>query len=179
LALVCAVLLVGCSAERDIQDSATGTGRGAWPVYAGDLQSTKYSPLDQIDAAGFASLEIAWSWVSADVAWLRDEYPKLEASKRSATMGNFTDRAPNLGNFQVTPLMIGGQLFGSTSMGQVFALDAATGRQQWLYDPTSYLDDKGSYYFGWSPKHRGVAAWSDGDDRRDPLGYAPAAGVGS
>ena len=39
---------------------------GAWPTYGGDLGSTKYSPLDQIDRANFGDLEIAWRWQSAD-----------------------------------------------------------------------------------------------------------------
>ena len=30
---------------------------GEWPTYGGDLGSSKYSPLDQIDAANFGGLE--------------------------------------------------------------------------------------------------------------------------
>ena len=41
---------------------------GEWPTYGGDLGSTKYSPLDQIDATNFGDLEIAWRWQSADAA---------------------------------------------------------------------------------------------------------------
>ena len=39
---------------------------GEWPTYGGDLGSTKYSPLDQIDRHNFGDLEIAWRWLSAD-----------------------------------------------------------------------------------------------------------------
>ena len=39
---------------------------GEWPTYGGDLGSTKYSPLDQIDRDNFGDLEIAWRWRSAD-----------------------------------------------------------------------------------------------------------------
>ena len=39
---------------------------GEWPTYGGDLGSSKYSPLEQIDADNFASLEVAWRWRSAD-----------------------------------------------------------------------------------------------------------------
>ena len=39
---------------------------GEWPTYAGDLARSKYSPLDQIDATNFGTLEIAWRWQSSD-----------------------------------------------------------------------------------------------------------------
>ena len=42
------------------------TSNGEWRSYAGDIGGKKYSPLDQIDAANFAGLEIAWEWTSVD-----------------------------------------------------------------------------------------------------------------
>ena len=42
------------------------TATGEWPTYGGDLASTKYSPLDQITAANFASLKVAWRAKSPD-----------------------------------------------------------------------------------------------------------------
>jgi hypothetical protein len=36
------------------------TKNGEWPHYTGDARGTKYSPLDQINAGNFDSLEIAW-----------------------------------------------------------------------------------------------------------------------
>src|SRR5215510_4880457 len=43
-----------------------GTVRGEWPTYGGDLASTKYSPLDQINSANFSSLKLAWRAPSPD-----------------------------------------------------------------------------------------------------------------
>ena len=36
------------------------TKNGEWPYYTADLKGTKYSPLDQINAANFNKLEVAW-----------------------------------------------------------------------------------------------------------------------
>ena len=47
-----------------------------WRSYAGDPGSSKYSPLDQIDASNFADLTLAWSWLSAAERW------KLALAKR-------------------------------------------------------------------------------------------------
>ncbi len=37
-----------------------GTANGEWRSYAGDLASTRYAPLDQINRENFTKLEIAW-----------------------------------------------------------------------------------------------------------------------
>ena len=38
----------------------TGTKNGEWSTYGGDLGNTRYAPLDQITAANFNALEVAW-----------------------------------------------------------------------------------------------------------------------
>ena len=37
-----------------------GAAAGQWPYYAGDIGSTKYAPLDQIDYDNVRLLQIAW-----------------------------------------------------------------------------------------------------------------------
>ena len=54
------VIAVDLSAQQGAPET------GEWPTYSGDLGGTKYSPLDQIDADNFGTLEIAWHWQSAD-----------------------------------------------------------------------------------------------------------------
>jgi quinoprotein glucose dehydrogenase len=39
-----------------------GAPEGEWQFWGADMYSTRYSPLDQIDAANFANLEVAWTW---------------------------------------------------------------------------------------------------------------------
>ena len=61
--------------------------------------------------------------------------------------------------------MIDGTLYTSTSLSQVAALDAATGRTKWVFDPKVYENGFGiPANDGWL--HRGVAYWRDGDDER-------------
>ncbi len=55
--------------------------------------------------------------------------------------------------------MIGGVLYLSTPYNRVVALDAATGRELWSYDPKAYADGQPPNGTGFV--HRGVAAWRD------------------
>ncbi len=59
-----------------------GTQNGEWRTYGGDLASTRYSPLDQINADNFNKLEVAWRFKTDDLG------PRPEF------------------NFQSTPLMV-------------------------------------------------------------------------
>ena len=61
--------------------------------------------------------------------------------------------------------MVGGTLYTSTSLSQVAAIDAATGKTKWVFDPKVYENGLGMpANDGWL--HRGVAYWRDGDDER-------------
>ena len=147
--LVCACLT--WSAPADAQHGATG---GEWPTYGGDLGSTKYSPLDQIDASNFDGLEIAWRWQSADGALdldaLRERQPTVSPR-----------------NFKATPLMVGGVLYTTTAMHQVAAIDAGTGETLWVHDPRAYLGNPSPHAnVGLAFNSRGLAYWTDGDEAR-------------
>ena len=43
-----------------------GTENGQWRYWGGDEGSTRYSPLDQINADNVADLEVAWRWKAAN-----------------------------------------------------------------------------------------------------------------
>ena len=150
LSVVCLVggLLAAVAAPARAQYGAAG---GEWRTYAGDQGSTKYSPLDQIDASNFEDLRIAWRWQSADGA--------LDLDALRERLGEFSIRG-----FQVTPLMIGGTLYLSTALYQVAALDAGTGEVRWVYDPRVYDEGLPTHGYG----SRGIAYWADdeSDDER-------------
>src|ERR1700757_4933600 len=81
-----------------------------WKTYAGDLASTHYSPLDEINASNFSKLEIAWR-LKTDALGPRPEY-KLEG----------------------TPLMARGVLYTTGGTRRTaFAVDAATGELIWTH----------------------------------------------
>src|SRR5687768_10267799 len=117
LALGLLVLATSSTHAADARD----TSKGEWPFYAGDIYATKYSPLAQIDAKNVGSLQIAWTWDSADDALLAS--------------GATRERA---GSFKSTPLMIDGVLYTNTSLNQVAAIDAGTGKTIWVFDPKAY-----------------------------------------
>jgi quinoprotein glucose dehydrogenase len=122
---------------------------GEWPTYGGTYANARYSPLDQITPDNVSRLRIAWRWTSPDHA-LMDRDPPLETYLNEGT-----------------PIMVEGVLYVSTSLSQIAAIDAATGRTLWLHDPQVYAAGTPAN-FGWV--HRGVAYWSDGQDRRILLG---------
>src|SRR5215475_13525563 len=130
-----------------------------WRAWAADKASTRYSPLDQINASTVRNLKIAWRQ-SANPDGLKQLIPNLR---------------PAPSNYQNTPLMVGGLLYMSTGMGTVAALDPGTGQVAWLDGPA--VGAKGSTAStnstgGGSPADppsaaaRGVAYWASGSDER-------------
>ena len=116
-----------------------------WLSYGGDKASTKYAPLVQIDRDNFTRLQVAWTWHSAE-----EEVTKAHAHLKTWV-------------WETTPLMVGGVLYVSTSLSQVAAIDAATGKTRWVYDPETW---KGGTPSNNGFVHRGVAYWADGHDQR-------------
>ncbi len=112
------------------------TANGEWPSYTGDIKGTRYSPLNQINADNFDSLEIAWRF-KTDNLGARPEY-KLEG----------------------TPLMVGGVVYATGGTRRaVFALDAKTGELMWVHGEHEGLRG------GMAPRQlsgRGLAYWTDG-----------------
>jgi quinoprotein glucose dehydrogenase len=143
--LLAAVLATATALASSPVHAQRGALRGEWPTYGGDLGSTKYAPLDEIDAGNVAGLGVAWRWSSPDDA--------LVASDSSL--------AP--AGFKATPLMVDGVLYIRTSLSLVAAIDAATGEQLWAFDPESHKAGRPTN-LGFNS--RGVAYWAEGDDRR-------------
>jgi quinoprotein glucose dehydrogenase len=131
------------TAELHGQQTTTkpSTANGEWPAYTADVRGTRFSPLDQINASNFNTLEVAWR-VKTDPFGPFPEY-KLEG----------------------TPLMVKGVLYTTAGTRRsVIALDAKTGELMWSH---SYREGRRA---GLSPRQlsgHGVAFWTDGrgDDR--------------
>ncbi len=130
---VCAVLTLTVGT---VWAELPSTKNGEWPYYTADLKGSKYSPLDQINAANFNKLEVAWRF-KTDNLGPRPEY-KLEG----------------------TPLMVKGVIYttGGTRRS-VVALDATTGEQIWVY---SLREGKRAAIAPRQLSGRGVSYWTDG-----------------
>lgn len=120
--------------------SQTGTKNGEWRNYGGDQGSTRYAPLDQINADNFSKLEIAWRF-KTDSLGARPEF-----------------------KFESTPLMVHGVLYSTGGARRsVVALDAATGELLWVHREDEGM--RGTY----APRQlsgHGVAYWTDGKEER-------------
>jgi quinoprotein glucose dehydrogenase len=134
-------------------EAQNGGQKAEWRSYGGDNGSTKYSPLDQINAANVGKLKVAWTWESPD--------KPLQAQNRM--LANFAH--------EVTPLMVGGILYASTSLSQVAAINAKTGETVWVFDPQSYKSGRPTN-LGFL--HRGVGYWTDGRQERVFIGTGDA-----
>ena len=148
-----------------------GTENGEWRSYGGNIASQKYSPLDQIDADNFTDLEIAWRWRSVDAMVSRtmpdgsEWWAPLDTIVESlvADTPNLYRRGhlPRPGGMAVTPLMVGGVLYFNTALSQGVAVDAATGKTLWVFNPKSY--EEGTTPMSGTFRQRGVAYWTDGE----------------
>jgi len=118
----------------------SGARNGEWTTYGGDLGNTRYAPLDQITAANFSSLEIAWRFKTDNLG------PRPEF------------------NLQSTPLVVKGVLYSTGGTRRaVVALDAATGEQLWVHS-----ENEGARGAA-APRQfsgRGLAYWTDGKEER-------------
>jgi quinoprotein glucose dehydrogenase len=129
---------------------------GEWRYLNGDLLSTRYAPLDQIDKDNFKDLKIAWRWKPA----IGPAPPSLGGTAQ----GN-GDPTLAIYRSESTPIMVHGVLYTAAG-GQrvVAAIDAATGRQLWMW---MGMDEGGRDRK--APRRnagRGVAYWTDGQDER-------------
>jgi quinoprotein glucose dehydrogenase len=112
------------------------TKNGEWPTNGADLQFTRYSPLDQITAANFDKLEVAWRF-KTDAFGPYPEY-KLEG----------------------TPIMIKGVLYTTAGTRRsVVALDAKTGELIWSH---SLREGQRAANAARQLSGRGVSYWTDG-----------------
>ena len=118
------MLLVGAglvAAGFALQAQSRAEPAGEWRYIGGDAHHTRYSPLDQITAANFEKLEIAWTW-------------------RGDNFGPEVDYI-----FRSTPIYVDGVLY--TVAGQrrtVAAIDPGTGETLWVYrEPHTTRFDRG------------------------------------
>jgi quinoprotein glucose dehydrogenase len=171
-ALALAAVLAG---RLDAQNgNRPSTVRGEWPTYGADLSSSRYSPLDQITAANFSTLALAWRSRSPDAflsmtlpggaEWSADARSVFAELTRLDPKRWRDQQPPIVANFKATPLMINGTLYFNTPLSIGAAVDAQTGATKWIYNPRSYEAGTTSMSLRWN--QRGVAYWSDGKDER-------------
>lgn len=104
-----------------------------WSQYLGGKERDLYSSLDQINLHNVGKLEVAWTYDTGNEA-----------------------------EYQANNLIVGGVLYTPTATRKVIALDAATGKELWQWDPAEEHTGPGS------PRQRGLVYWANetGGDQR-------------
>jgi quinoprotein glucose dehydrogenase len=158
-----------------------GTDGSQWTSYGGDVGSTRYAPLDQINRDNFGDLRVAWTWDSPDALISKSEgggewraTPRAISAALAAETPNLYRRGgePRIGSLKATPLMAEGLLFVATPLYQAAAIDAKTGKTVWIYDPKSYMSGTPTNSLMWNS--RGCAYWTDGTESRVVWGTGDA-----
>lgn len=119
-----------------------------WRTYAGSKEGNRYSVNNEITVANVSQLKVAWIFSSKD--------------KDSA------NRSQN----QCNPIIVDGIMYATSPKLKLFALDAATGVQKWMFDPatqdTSKKNDPLAYY----KVCRGVLYWADDKHENKRIFYS-------
>ena len=180
IGVVIAVITIGATAGSAQRSHRPSTAQGEWPTYGGDLASSKYSPLDQIDARNFSQLRVAWRVKTPDAVLSMTLPGGAEWTASSAAIfaelnridpKRWRDRHPPfVGNFKATPLMVGGTLYLNSPSSVGAAYDAKNGAVRWVYNPKSYEAGTTTMTARWN--QRGVAYWTDGKEERIYWGTA-------
>jgi len=139
-AITLLVLMAGIGTLTAVQQPplVRGNAYGEWRYWGADAWSTRYSPLDQINASNFGSLEVAWQWNASPFG--PDEY------------------------YRTTPLYANGRLFTvATTRRIAAAIDPETGETLWMWRLEEGLRwQKAPRQFA----GRGLAYWTDGQQER-------------
>ncbi|HEX8161675.1 MAG TPA: methanol/ethanol family PQQ-dependent dehydrogenase [Pyrinomonadaceae bacterium] len=129
---------------------------GQWTMPAKDYASTRFSSLDQINAANVSNLKVAWTFstgntrgheaaplVADNTMYVVTPYPNvlyaLDLTKPGAPAKWAFQPKPNASSQGVAccdlvnrgGVISGGKVFFNTLDGQTIALDAATGKELW------------------------------------------------
>jgi quinoprotein glucose dehydrogenase len=113
-----------------------GAQEVGWTANGRDAQGTRYLPASEIGRETVGRLEVAWTYRTGE------------------TDAAFATSKPTA--FEATPLVVDGTMYVGTPLGRVIALDPATGRERWVFDPKILRDVTYGDFAS-----RGVATWLD------------------
>jgi quinoprotein glucose dehydrogenase len=107
-----------------------------WSANGRDAQGSRYSPASTITRENVTRLAVAWTYRTGETD------PRFKTEKATA--------------FEATPVVVDGTMYLGTPLGRVIALDPATGRERWVFDPKIKRD----VWYG-DFASRGVSTWLD------------------
>ena len=119
------------AAGAEVSSQAAGAD---WAVYHGNPNGTHYSVLDQVNTQNVKGLKVAWTFETGDGLPTND--------------------------MESDTIVVKGRMYFASPKGRIFSLNAATGAQNWVYDPAEGKAGNGS------GRLRGVCYWTDGTGER-------------
>jgi PQQ-dependent dehydrogenase (methanol/ethanol family) len=123
LALASALAACGPAAVDEARIARADSEPGNWMSHGRTYAEERYSPLDEISRENVSQLGLAWSYEM---------------------------RAPRAA--EATPIVVDGVMYVTSAWSIVYALDAATGAELWVFDPEV-------------PRERGASACCDAGNR--------------
>lgn len=111
----------------------------AWPFYGCNAGGERYAAIGQINRDNVSHLKVAWTYRTGELK----TYEGTHLAEKAV--------------FEATPIMLDGVLYFNTPTGRVFAVDAVTGQEKWVFDPHVNLHADYSDLAA-----RGVTAWPAG-----------------
>ena len=105
-----------------------------WGIYRGDKSGIQYSELTQITTENVHLLEPAWEYRHGD---------------------------PNAPGTYSNPIIVDGLLYFTTPKVNAVAIDAATGKEVWVFEHAMYDEDDRDF----RGRNRGVTYWEDPEGR--------------
>ena len=119
-----------------ILSNCRGQSGNDWICVGGDRGCSRYSTLDQITRDNVSSLEVAWRFSTGEL---------VDGKGRT---------------IECTPVVVDGVVYVTTANRRVVALQGASGKVLWEFDPADFGSLAGPLASG--GVNRGVAYWSDG-----------------
>jgi len=113
----------------------------SWLKTGGGNENLKYSSLHQIDTSNYDQLGIAWIYYSEN----------KDSTK--------------FGPMECNPIVVDGVMYGVSPKLKLFAINAATGKELWTFNPADSVANK-KWHRNSVNMNRGVAYWANGTDKR-------------
>src|SRR5689334_23031228 len=123
--------------------ASTGSKQSEWRHYGGDAACNRYSSLDQINIGNVQKLRVAWTHNTGD---------KMDRPRTT---------------MECTPIVVEGVMYITTPLLKVRALNAASGKLLWNFDPFSEIGEfQNPVAESIRGVNRGVTYWQQGKDKR-------------
>jgi quinoprotein glucose dehydrogenase len=149
------------------QSKPSASASTEWPTYGHDPGGMRFSPVTQITPANVGQLQVAWVYHMRPAA--PAEPAAAPAVPPAGARGEGRGRGRGGSGFaqsEATPVVIDGLMYLATPYGRVVALDAATGKEVWVFAlPAGNPSTRGVEYWPGDAKARAQIVFGTSNGR--------------